>query len=140
MTMTARQILANTSRDRILLSRDISYKFPKGDPTPGVRIVRAKVRSNLKVDGTPKPGKGDVYDVSVKALDEKLALSRGPVEVSCSCGDFVFKGWEYALFKQGAAKILYGNGEKPKITNPKLIPGSCKHIAGLLRLLVDYKI
>lgn len=140
MTMTARQILANTSRDRILLSREISYKFAKGDPVPGVRLVKAKVRSTLKVDGTPKPGKGDVYDVSVKALDPKLLLSKGPVEVSCSCGDFLFKGFEYALMKKGAAKIIYGNGEPPKITNPKLIPGVCKHLAGVLRLLVDYKI
>lgn len=139
MTMTARQILANTTRDRILLSREISYKFPKGDPVPGVRLVKAKVRSTLKADGTPKPGKGDVYEVSVKALAPNLLMSKGPVEVSCSCSDYWSK-WEVALVKQGAAKVVYSNGEKPKITNPKMVPGCCKHLAGLLRLLVDYKI
>lgn len=140
MTMTARQILANVPRDRLLLARDISYKFPKGDPEPGVRKVKCKVKSKLKPDGTPKAGKGDVYDVSVIALDPKKLLSSGPVEVSCTCSDFVFGGWEYALFKKGAAKIIYGNGEPPKIKNPTMLPGACKHLVGLLKLLTDYKI
>ena len=46
------------------------------------------------------------------------------VKLSCDCSNFLYT-WEYALFKKGAADIIYSNGEPPDTTNPKRIPGIC---------------
>jgi len=60
-------------------------------------------------------------------------LSSNPerVWVTCDCENFTFQ-WEYALTKHGASSIYYCNGEPAVITNPRNIPGCCKHIAKIL--------
>ena len=50
------------------------------------------------------------------------------IVVHCQCQDFVFGGWEYALWKHGAAQIIGGNGNAPTKNNTALKPGACKHI------------
>lgn len=60
------------------------------------------------------------YVSSIKWLDKNLN-----VKVSCSCPDYTFAGWEYANHQQGAADIVYGNGEPPLEKNPNLKPGLC---------------
>ena len=60
------------------------------------------------------------YTCSVDCLDKK-----SHVKLSCSCPDHVFSGHEYMLMTQGAADIVYGNGEPPQ--DPKR-PGCCKHL------------
>lgn len=50
-----------------------------------------------------------------------------PVYVSCSCPDFKFR-WEVSLAHRNNTSIVYSNGAYPKITNPQMTPGVCKHI------------
>jgi len=50
-----------------------------------------------------------------------------PVYVSCSCPDFKYR-WEVSLAHRNNTSITYSNGAYPKITNPQLVPGVCKHI------------
>ncbi|RLI86131.1 MAG: hypothetical protein DRP01_04865 [Archaeoglobales archaeon] len=50
-----------------------------------------------------------------------------PVWVSCSCPDFKFR-WEVSLAHRNNTSIIYSNGAYPKITNPQLQPGVCKHV------------
>ena len=50
-----------------------------------------------------------------------------PVYVSCSCPDFKFR-WEVSLAHRNNTSITYSNGAYPKITNPQLVPGVCKHV------------
>ena len=57
----------------------------------------------------------------------------GRVRLSCSCDDFMYR-WEYALFIRDGAQILYGNGEPPVDTNPRMKPGCCKHLIALIFL------
>lgn len=57
----------------------------------------------------------------------------GRVHLSCSCDDFMYR-WEYALSIRDGAQILYGNGEPPVDTNPRLKPGCCKHLVALIYL------
>lgn len=54
------------------------------------------------------------------------------VWLSCNCDNFLYQ-WEYALAKHGGADIVYGNGEPAIVTNPKNIPGCCKHLYRVLR-------
>ena len=51
--------------------------------------------------------------------------------VSCDCGNFKYV-WEFALTKHGASSIKYSNGQPATKTNPKNIPGVCKHLYKLL--------
>jgi len=50
------------------------------------------------------------------------------IVLHCQCQDFVFGGWEYALWFHGGAQIINGNGEKPTKNNTALKPGCCKHL------------
>lgn len=78
------------------------------------------------------------YKCSCTALDKKK-LFAGPVKVSCAC-DFFMYYCEYALHKQGAADILYSNGEPPVERNPKLQPSLCKHLYAMLTDIQDKRI
>jgi len=69
------------------------------------------------------------YVSSIVFLDKKLN-----VKVSCSCPDFLFR-WEYPLYANGAADIVYGNGDPANTTNPGNVPGMCKHLIAL-RVLI----
>lgn len=49
------------------------------------------------------------------------------VVFSCDCERFKYF-WEYALWRKGAAEVIFGNGEPPNITNPRMRNAVCKHI------------
>ena len=70
------------------------------------------------------------YVSHIKFLDKKLN-----VEVSCSCPDYVFGGWEFSNAQVGASQIRYGNGEAPDIRNPDYRPGLCKHLLALREII-----
>ncbi len=132
MSLTIRMILANCTRDRLLLARDVTIKtVTEGhDKGTGGPVVRAKTTSLRDAKGKRRD-KPPTYTTEVRGLDSGKPLSRQYVEVACSCEDFVFGGWEYALNKRGAAQIRYGNGEPPVEKNPRLVPGACKHLIRL---------
>lgn len=52
------------------------------------------------------------------------------VMVSCPCENYVFM-WEYANAVHGCARIVYGNGEPPTMTNISQMPALCKHLSRL---------
>ena len=54
------------------------------------------------------------------------------VKVSCDCERHKFV-YEIALWKRGAADVIYSNGKMPTETNPQLIPGCCKHLIQAIR-------
>jgi hypothetical protein len=58
----------------------------------------------------------------------KISDRKQKVLVSCDCENFVYY-WEFADAKYGAARLIYGNGEKPVFTNPGESPGLCKHLS-----------
>ena len=57
------------------------------------------------------------------------------VRVSCTCPYFKFY-CEAALHKYAAADIIYSNGERPIITNPRMLPMVCKHLVKVLERIV----
>lgn len=56
------------------------------------------------------------------------------VKVSCDCDRFTYT-YEVALAKQGAADIQRSNGQLPMTTNPRMIPGCCKHIISVVKYI-----
>lgn len=57
------------------------------------------------------------------------------VFVSCGCENYVYV-WEYANTIHGASKVIYGNGEPPVMTNPRLAYGLCKHSYALFKEII----
>lgn len=56
-------------------------------------------------------------------------------EVDCGCPDYRYR-WAYANNKQDAGPMGFQsinqcNGARPKVTNPRLRPGLCKHLLSL---------
>lgn len=77
------------------------------------------------------------HEVIIVGLDDpnKTINKNRRVMVSCKCENFVFM-WEYALAVHGAARVIYGNGEPPTMTNLAQVPGVCKHITALANVIM----
>lgn len=57
-------------------------------------------------------------------------------KVSCDCKDFKFR-FEVADYRQSASDLKFSNGRFPTKTNPKNLPGICKHLLAVLEHLTD---
>lgn len=130
--LTLRQLLRNTP------------KFRKD--TGKYEVVITGVKKKKTASGLPAltakakhpeaymPGKTvrnrEVYIIGLDDQNKPVNKQRR-VMVSCDCEDFVFHGGEYACALHGAARIIYGNGEPPKFTNPGNVPFLCKHLSAL---------
>jgi hypothetical protein len=51
--------------------------------------------------------------------------------VSCDCEYFLYH-CEVALQKKGSTDVIYSNGARPKITNPRMLAAVCKHCIAVL--------
>lgn len=131
MPMTIRQILLKTPPSRRQAADYCKIKEVKAVTKPSTGLVTFKAKT-LSTH-TPAGLKKSVWQQYVTTI--ALPPAKGAV-VSCTCDDFMFV-WEYALAKQGAAKIEYSNGEPPIDTNPQLRPGCCKHIYCLATTLIN---
>lgn len=85
----------------------------------------------VSVVGVSYAGKQHVYDITVP----------GPARFSANgliahnCESYVFGGAEYANAAHGAARIVYGNGNPPVVTNPMLVPFLCKHLVATATIM-----
>ena len=131
--MTARQMLRRTPA---------SYK--ERAQHVRVRKVKRKAGDNFALAVTTterghateeQPHYQTVEIISPKG-ERKLFEPHTKLRISCDCSNFKFM-WEYALWKQGAADIIYGNGERPRQTNPQQVPGLCKHFIAIFHFLRD---
>ena len=110
-----------------------------------VKVNRREIRKRkdgefftmLTRTATAPAAAGDPPSKHVQRIDILVPEEKNPqaknarLKVSCDCGSFKFM-WEYALSRYGAADIVFSNGEPPRVTNPKLSPGICKHLVRLL--------
>jgi len=76
------------------------------------------------------------YKYRVKCTDgwrKLVARFYGPVSAStnvwcwCSCPYFKYH-CEVALASKGSSAVVQSNGQRPRFTNPKMIPRVCKHL------------
>ena len=59
-------------------------------------------------------------------------------KVTCDCKDFLYR-FEVANHKKDASDIQHSNGQTPRIRNPEMSPGLCKHLLGTLKYLISSK-
>lgn len=114
------------------------------DGSKSVAVVSDSVRKqrNALVTTTKtRPGPGEnryhYHNQRVYPVDRSYTgtLAACPaVKVSCTCERHLYT-YEVALWKRGAADIIYSNGAMPNETNPRLIPGCCKHIIQVCRYI-----
>lgn len=105
---------------------------------------RARLAAKVKTthylgDGPKKSVDIRYHTVTAECVNAQERLSKGQIKVSCSCEDY-WSTWEVALKKQGAADIRYSNGKTPRVKNPAMIPGCCKHLFRFLQNILVYKL
>jgi len=125
--LTLKQLYRNTPR---LMKENGSEttvrKFKRTKTASGLPAVTATCRhfDTWRPDATPRDHKvtiiGRLHDLKISDRNQKVL-------VSCDCENNTYM-WEYANAKYGAARIIYGNGDKPNFTNPGETPGLCKHL------------
>jgi hypothetical protein len=49
-----------------------------------------------------------------------------PVWVHCSCENYLYQ-WEVSNTARGSSSVINSNGAIPRIRNPRMRPGLCKH-------------
>lgn len=120
MPLKMSQIVRNTDGDRVSkglttvkVLKPVKYGVSRRTK---LKTAAANVYSLDRIQGKLKRNK---YVVKIEFLPKTK------VRLSCSCPDFVYAGWEYALWKKGSAELIYGNGEPPVEKNPRLRPGCC---------------
>jgi hypothetical protein len=126
--MTLSQLAARTTMDRIERSRYVKLlKTKMGHDANGYGFIAAQTTTTKVVDQSGRLVRhvGSKYITMVTFFDKQLHC-----RVSCSCDDNLFR-WEVANTKRNAAEIEYSNGERPKVTNPTMNPGLCKHLYAL---------
>jgi len=139
--LTAREILDKTtarvqSAARYAVIEAAEPRLLRG----GFAALKTVTYSTADADGVPKTAPGKRYKTTVYATESGVRLHRARLKVACSCDAHVYWGGEYALWRKGAADLHYGNGEPPRVRNPKLIPWACKHIARVLRQILNKRV
>jgi len=107
---------------------------------PNIINNARSVRLNFSPAAEVEDDDGDLYR-EIKAIGHgntipreitlRLYGKRGPESlawVSCTCEWFLYH-CEVALWAKRSSDIEYSNGFKPEITNPRMVPLVCKHIA-----------
>lgn len=128
--LTLKDIIFNTRKTVKDKANKVGVQFYK-------KIIKPRYKHYFFKARTKEPGK---YTRLVEILlkgNPQVALEKSKAYVSCSCEDFLFT-CEVALKEKDASQIIYSNGEKPRIKNPKMIPCACKHIVAVYRYLLHY--
>ena len=87
---------------------------------------------------TKEPGKRARAHVVICNMEPGYSGSfrRCPhVRIACDCGRYKYV-WNYALLEHDSAARDYTNSEPPVVTNPREVPGACKHALVMLRYLI----
>ena len=129
-----------------ILRRTTPLRLEKATTTVRISKLKLSVSKTTKLPLAVAQGYSKDVNREKKVTYNKYITSilfrkNKKVKISCSCPDFVYAGWEWALWKRGSADIIYGNGEPPDITNPGgLVTGCCKHLAALWFFLQSKKL
>ncbi|QJT71186.1 hypothetical protein GR11A_00149 [Vibrio phage vB_VcorM_GR11A] len=110
-------------------ARDVRLYQPRRELTDDGNIRITATAKSRKSRENPQPQKHVCYIEGVNDRS-KLSSPKAMVRVSCDCEFFTYT-CEVALFRYGAAEVLYSNGEFPFSTNPRGTPILCKHLLNL---------
>lgn len=136
--LTLRQLMRTTPKFRLETGKyEVTIKkFKKQKTKTGLPAMTAI--ANHKDPFMPNKTVKDreVYIIGLDSQDKPVTKQKR-VMVSCNCEDFVYHGGEYAAALHGAARIIYGNGEPPVMTNPGNVPFLCKHLSAFAYYCFD---
>ena len=105
-------------------ARDITVKLKTITPT-GRYFYQTFTRSN-----------GHVHEQIIKPLPGKpLKSIRDNAIVICNCENHQYEN-EWVLWKSNSSNMVQGNGNPPRIRNPKRITKLCKHLVAVME---DFK-
>lgn len=139
--LTAAAILVQTQPNIKLNARYVV--IVKAEPKVlkgGFAALRCVTYSSHDSKGDPKTSKPKRYRTSIVSTQPNARLHLATLKVSCECPAHVFWGGEYALWRKGAAELVYGNGDPPVVRNPKLVPWACKHLTKVLSQIIAKKV
>lgn len=141
--LTLRKLLRNTPRLFLHNSQDVHMESFKETRTrsgmPAISAV-AFTADPFRPNKTKRPHK--VFVLGLDKLPSNDPDTTTPINrhkkviVSCDCEAFVYGGAEYANAAHGAARIVYGNGKPPIMTNPKLAYFLCKHLVAVAQIMI----
>lgn len=124
------RLFANNSLN-VEAHRVTKLKTKTGKPTvKGIMWTNDKYRPN-KVKRYH-----ETYIVGLDDNQTKKLFKHKKVLVQCSCDSFTFT-FEYANALHGASYLIYSNGDAPVFMNPGNMPGACKHLVALMRIVFD---
>ena len=126
--LTFKEILTRTPGNRAELAQHVKVTYLKFGNSRKLGVPKAICQSYSQ----DRDREGKVRRFKYVTMIEFYADSK--VKVSCSCADHLYR-WEYALVKKKASYFTYSNKEKPVSTNPRLVPGTCKHCIALYMTL-----
>lgn len=141
--LTLRKLLRNTPKlfvrnaDNVVIQEFKRTKTKSGMPaisalvfsTDPFRPDKLKRLHRVHIIGADKLPDG--------SPDKKTPINRHKkVIVSCPCENYVLGGAEYANAAHGAARIVYGNGNPPVVTNPGLAYFLCKHLVAVSHVII----
>ncbi|QJT70973.1 hypothetical protein GR7B_00175 [Vibrio phage vB_VcorM_GR7B] len=132
--LSVAKLIQTTRRFRYLdaSSRDVRLYRPlrmKGEN--GVRIEASAKSRISKQNRNPQ-----VHRCSMECINgyDRLTHKKARVKVSCDCEFFTYT-CEVALYRYGAADIIFSNGEYPYSTNPRGLPIMCKHLLSMAKAI-----
>lgn len=146
MPLTQKQLVKNTpkvvkDRSKICVIRPKQQgKYVKDKKLGNVFEIQYTVKCldgdrtvTLRYVGKAKPG------LSKSKRSSGIPAKDSELWVSCDCPYHLFYV-EYALAKYKSSDIIYSNGKRPKIKNPKEIAFTCKHVNLAMETAIkDYK-
>jgi hypothetical protein len=127
-----------TARDLVRRSNIDRKKRSVGMKTSFIKPIGGKVY--YLVDSQTRPGKRHVVvltspsmkdDISLEELKE--IMKKEDIKVSCSCEDFLYKGYRYMTYHANAG--IDPEDRPPIRRNPAQLGMLCKHILAVLRHL-----
>ena len=130
--LTIKQLMRYVTTDRRKRANQVRISgFARKVTKSGNPVYVAKTSIRTDAQGNRKPTI-ETHVTRVELLKNEGATKQKPyVRVYCDCGFHAFN-CEYALTKQGASKIVYSNGEAPKVRNTELKPLTCIHTIALM--------
>ena len=134
--LTLKQLYRNTPRLMKENGAETTVKkFKRTKTASGLPAITALCRHNdpWRPDAIARDHKVQIIG---RLHDYKISDRKQKVLVSCDCENFTYM-WEFANAKHGAARIIYGNGERPDFTNPGETPGLCKHLIATADAIIN---
>lgn len=138
--MTLHQLISSTPQLFKNNAVDVeAYKWRKTRTKGGKPVVQGVMWTNDPWRPKRTRRYHETYVIGLDADKDKPVHKHKKVLVQCTCESFVYT-YEYANAKRGASYLIYSNGDPPVWMNPRMVPGMCKHLIALSKIILEEKL